>query len=66
MVLLVGQLAIMCPKPKPLKHFVLEVLVENLVLEGEGFLEFCGVFSLEELEGLSCFENLFLPVQDEL
>jgi len=62
MVLLFGQLATMCPKPKHLKHFVLEVLVGDLVLEGEGFVEVCGV---DSLEGLSCFENLFLPFQDE-
>ena len=43
MVLLFGQLATMCPKPKHLKHFVLEVLVGDLVLEGEVFLEVCGV-----------------------
>jgi len=66
MVLLVGQLAAMCPKPKHLKHFVLEVLVGDLVLEKGLSLEVCGVDSLEELEALSCFENLFLPFQDKL
>jgi len=38
LVLLFGKLEAMCPKPKHLKHFVLEVLVGNLVVEGEGFL----------------------------
>jgi len=48
-VLLVGQLTTMCQKPKHLKHFVLEVLAGDLVLEGEGMsLEVCGVDSLEE------------------
>jgi len=65
MVLLFGQLAAMCPKPKHLKHLVLEILDGDLVLEGEGFLEDCGVDSLEELKGLSCFETLFLPFRDE-
>jgi len=59
MVLLFGQLAAMCPKPENLKHLALEVLVGDLVLEGEGFLEVCGVNSLE---GLSCFENLFFTL----
>jgi len=62
MVLLFGQLTTMCPKSKYLKSFVLEVLVGDLFLEGEGFLKVCGV---DSLEGLSCFENLFLPFQDE-
>jgi len=34
-VLLVGQLIVVCPKPKHLKHFVLEDLVDDLVIEGE-------------------------------
>jgi len=55
MVLFIGQLATMCPKPKHLKHFFLEVLVGDFVLEGEGF-SFCGVDSIENLEGLSCFK----------
>jgi len=58
MVLLFGQLAAVCPKPKHLKHLVIEVLVGDLVLEGEEFLEVCEV---DSLEGLSCFENLFKP-----
>ena len=33
LVLLVGQLATMCPKPKYLKHFILEILVGDLVVE---------------------------------
>jgi len=37
MVLLFGQLAAMCPKPKHLKHFVLEVLVGDLILEEKDF-----------------------------
>jgi len=35
MVLLLGQLVAMCPKPKYLKHFVLEFLVGDLVVEVE-------------------------------
>jgi len=35
MVLLFGQLAAMYPKPKHLKHFVLEVLVGDLGVEME-------------------------------
>jgi len=34
MVLLLGQFALIWPKPKHLKHFVLEVLFGDLVLEG--------------------------------
>jgi len=34
--LLFEQLATMCPKPKHLKHFVLEVLVGDLGVEVEG------------------------------
>jgi len=67
MVLLLGQFAAIWPKPKHLQYFLFEVLVGDLVLEGEGLsLEVCGVDSLEELEGLSCFENLFLSFQYEL
>ena len=33
--LLLGQLTAMCPKPKHLKHFVLEVLVGDLGVEVE-------------------------------
>jgi len=36
MVLLLGQLTAMCPKPKHLKHFVLEVLVGDLGVEVKG------------------------------
>jgi len=35
MVLFVGQLTTMCPKPKHLKYFVLEVLVGDLGVEVE-------------------------------
>jgi len=35
-VLLFGQLAAMCPKPKHLKHFVLEILVDDLGVDVEG------------------------------
>jgi len=59
MVRFVRQLAAMCPKSKHLKQLVLEVLVSDFVLEGEG-CSFCGVDSLEELEALSCFERCFL------
>jgi len=33
-VLLLGQLLAMCPKPMYLKHFLLEVLVGDLGIEG--------------------------------
>ena len=36
-VILVGQLAVVCPKPKHLKHFLLEVLVGDLGVEVEGW-----------------------------
>jgi len=36
MVSFVGQSAAMCPKPKNLKHFLLEVLVGDLGMEVEG------------------------------
>jgi len=36
MVLLDGQFATMCPKPRHLKHFVFEVLVGDLGVELEG------------------------------
>jgi len=36
MVRFIGQLETMCRKPKHLKHLVLEVLVGDFVLEGEG------------------------------
>jgi len=39
--LLEGQLAAICPKPRHLKHFLLEVLVGDLGVEVEG-LEFLG------------------------
>jgi len=40
MVLLFGQLTVMCPKPKHLKHFVLQFFVGDLGVEVEGlFLE---------------------------
>jgi len=58
MVLLLGQFAAICPKPKHLKHFLFEVLVGDLGLEGEGLsLEscFCEVDSLEKVEGKSRF-----------
>ena len=48
MVILFGQLAAMCPKPKHLKHFVLEVLVGDLGVEMEGVL-FSPVDSLRRL-----------------
>ena len=35
LVLLVGQLTAMCPKPKHLKHFISGFLVGNLVVEVE-------------------------------
>ena len=36
LVRLVGQSAAMCPKPKHLKHFLLEVFLGDLGVEGEG------------------------------
>ena len=33
-VLLLGQLSVMCPKPRYLKHFLLKVLVGDLGVEG--------------------------------
>jgi len=40
MVLFFGKLAVMCSKPKHLKHFMLEVLVGDLGVKVEGlFLE---------------------------
>jgi len=33
-VILIGQLVAMCPKVRHLKHFLLEVLVSDLGLEG--------------------------------
>jgi len=36
MVLLFGQLVVMCPKPKHLKHFVLEGLMGDLGVEVKG------------------------------
>jgi len=54
MVLLVGQLTTMFPKPKHLKHFILEVLVGDLVVEVKMWsLEtfWCVVISFEEWEG---------------
>jgi len=52
-VLLLGQFATMCPKPRHLKHLEIEVLVEDLGVEVEGIsLEFLlfGVGSLENFE----------------
>jgi len=63
MVLFVGQLAAMCPKPNHLKHFLLEVLVGDLRVEVEGFsLEtlLWEVVSFEKLEGKVLVECLFL------
>ena len=66
-VLLLGQSAPMCPKPKHLKHFLLEVLVGDLGVEGSSFeCLWCGVVSFEKLEGESWFRNFFLPFQDDL
>jgi len=42
MFLLEGQLDVICPKPRHLKHFLLEVLVGDLGVEVEG-LEFLGL-----------------------
>ena len=40
MVLFVGQFVAIWPKPKHLKHFLLEVLVGDIGVEGEGFESF--------------------------
>jgi len=53
-VLFVGKLVVICPKPRHLKHLVFEVLVADLGVEVEGFsLETLGfkVVSFEKLEG---------------
>ena len=65
MVLLVGQLATMCPKPKHLKHFWFEVLVGDLGVEVQG-LETLGlqVESFTKLEGKVFEEFLFLSFHD--
>ena len=42
MFLFEGQLDAMCPKPKHLKHFLVEVLVGDLGVEVEG-LEYLGL-----------------------
>jgi len=69
MVLFVGQLEVVCPKPRHLKHFLLEVLVSDLGVEVEAFsLEtLCWeVVSFENLEGKVLNECLFLSFQNEL
>jgi len=53
MVLFIGQSATMCPKPRHLKHFLVEVLVGDLEVEVEGrSLEtlVCEVVYFEKLE----------------
>jgi len=58
----------MYPKPKHLKHFVLEILVEDLGVKVDGvFLEIlcCGVGSLEILEEVVLFGNVFLSFQKD-
>jgi len=69
MVLLLEQFVVMCPKPRHVKHFVLEVLVEDSGVQVEGVsLEVlsCGVDSLKKLEGVVFFGNVFLSFQDDL
>jgi len=64
-----GQFAAMCPKPKHLKHFVLEVLVGDLGVEVEGLcLEtlWLEVVSFEKLEGKVFVEILFLSFDEDL
>ena len=59
----------MCPKPKHLKHFVLEVLVGDLGVEVEGLcLEtlWLEVVSFEKLEGKVFVEILFLSFDEDL
>jgi len=67
MVLLDGQFAAMFPKPRHLKHFVIEVLVGDLVVEVEGletlWLE---VVSFEKMEGKVFVELLFLSFHEYL
>jgi len=62
-----GQLVVMCPKPKHLKHFLFEVLVGDLGVEVEG-LESLGlkVVSFTKLEGKVFEEVLFLSFHDDL
>jgi len=67
MFLLDGQFVAMCPKPRHLKHFVFEVLVDDLGVEVEGletlWLE---VVSFEKLEGNFFEEILFLSFHEDL
>jgi len=68
-VLLFGQLAAMCPKPKHLKHFVLEILVSDLAVVVEGLcLETFGEkwFLLKKLEGEVFVEFLFVSFHEDL
>ena len=50
--LFIGQLIAMCPKPRHLKHFLLEILVSDLEVEGLSLETlFCEVVPFEKLEG---------------
>ena len=65
MVRFVGQSATMCPKPKHLKHFLLEVLVSDLGFEVEGLKSLdLEMDSFLKLKG-KVKEDLCLFVQDE-
>jgi len=57
----------MCPKPKHLKHFIFEVLVGDLEVEGFGVETFFGeVVCLEKLEGEIRVEILFASFLKDL
>jgi len=50
------KLTAMCPKPGHLKHFLLEILVGDLGVEGLSLESlWCWVISFEKLEGESWF-----------
>jgi len=57
----------MCPKTKHLKHFIFEVLVGDLGVEGFGVETFFGeVVCLEKLEGEIRVEIVFASFLKEL
>jgi len=67
MVFLSGQFAAMCLKLKHLKHFIFEVLVGDLGVEGFSVETFWGeMVSLEKIEGEIRVEILFASFLEEL
>ena len=67
--LLLGQLTAMCPKPKHLKHFVLEVLVGDLGVEVERLCWetfWWEVMSFEKWEGEVFVEMFFASFPEDL